>query len=251
MKTTTSKLKQRLARTADLRDKIYFLANQYSGTTAFVLACGESILEYREEDLRTALEHELVIVVKQAAFLLDFRADFHVYNWENLLDYSAHPGSDKPISVYLYIYGKESMGVNSDIRLPIPHAGDEAQKLSSTRAYDAHCLHKVLERPWGPGTVEEVVFYLALHLGVKRIATLGWDLSSLGGYRHFYDTTRPDLISRIPFFQGPLDIDERERASADIYHWLQSRDIELVSATKGTLIADCIPRVALNDLLSR
>ena len=67
-----------------------------------------------------------------------------------------------------------------------------------------------LDRPWGPSIMHETVLYMAVHLGVSRIRTIGWDHIDPKGKKnkinHFYDKGKHKY--KIFAKANPPDIDE-------------------------------------------
>ena len=112
-----------------------------------------------------------------------------------------HDGNRKPERFY------------SDICLNLVHANDFSKSLALHREFDDFLLEKRLDRCFGPGIVYETGFYLAVHLGVKRIVTLGYDE---GGGGHFYDSLWIRIKKRI----RNRDKYETELALAAVDPWV-------------------------------
>jgi len=70
----------------------------------------------------------------------------------------------------------------------------------------------------------ETVFYMAIHVGVKSITTIGWDLDKHGS--HFYNEKDKDLM----FNKGceiPWDMELNAKAVPSIKEWITSKGINL------------------------
>ena len=138
-----------------------------------------------------------------------------------------------------------------DIYNPIITPSEDTA-LCNTLEFDKYTLDKTILRPWGPGIISEVVFYMAVHLGVKSICTLGWDLTISDKViegKHFYDNVlkKSDMIN-------PARIGvEKETQRKDVLlsektnSWLQTKKIELTTASKHSNIHIGIQRVNLEQ----
>jgi len=116
-----------------------------------------------------------------------------------------------------------------------------------TKEFDKYLLEEHPERPCGPGIMYETVIYMALHLGVKKIVVLGWDLSyndpkSLKEYKHFYGETE-SLINRGDILAW--EITETRETSEDLFKWLKNKGVELELVSNQSTLYDGIPRVNL------
>ena len=58
----------------------------------------------------------------------------------------------------------------------------KSQSTSYTRNFKNWELYEQGQLVWGPGIMYESGFPLALHLGVSRIVTIGWDIGDLSKY---------------------------------------------------------------------
>ena len=77
-----------------------------------------------------------------------------------------------------------------DIGFPqVDGKGDLHRSVSIGRDFDRYLLTDGGPRPFGPGIMFELVLYLAVHMGVSELLTIGWDIATpSGGNSHFYDT---------------------------------------------------------------
>ncbi len=175
MRPQTGSLKRALGKTRGLARRLALLENAYRGETCYLVSCGPSLNEYDHDALREYLAGELVIAVKQAYDILPGVVDFHLLNSFNMKRYRY----TAPEPIILLERGPRDPVVwqrKCDLRFTVPDGGREDRLLAHLRNFDDHLFTKRLERPWGPGIVYELGFYLAVHLGVARIRTIGWDL---------------------------------------------------------------------------
>jgi len=118
--------------------------------------------------------------------------------------------------------------------------------LVRTGNINKHLLKNNLTRPCGPGIMYETVLFMAIHLGVKKITCLGWDLSqgrvNEDTYKHFYGNTtklrnRGDILE--------WEIEETRKFSLRFFNWLKREGIELRIASKNSYLPPEIPRIEL------
>jgi hypothetical protein len=108
-----------------------------------------------------------------------------------------------------------------------------------TKNYDQYLFNKTLKRAVGPGIMLETVLYFAVHLGVRNIYTLGWDLNAHGS--HFY---KEDDVSN-KGCQIPWDMQAAADSVPSIVNWLKSHNINLKTISKTSPISEKVERVTL------
>lgn len=253
--------------------KIKALAGLGAGQTCYILASGPSLKEYEPERLNELLDGKLVFALKQSFEYVPKIIDFLIINSWNFqkYDYSQrHPlvvreegPNDPPV------YGGE------DIKLDVVAADDISTQLARKKNFDDFLFSRQLDRPWGPGVLYEIGFYLAVHLGVSRIVTLGWDVGvkSSPVMPHFYEAASPErtrLLARAKTIADvrernlflhengilynkpriiPEEVDICAGVSGDWYRWLEGRGIPLRVVSTQSMVAPEIPRVRLEDTL--
>ena len=92
----------------------------------------------------------------------------------------------------------------------------------------------------------ETVLYTAIHLGVKSITCIGWDLTkdkvNESNYEHFYGTTN-SLMNRGDILDW--EIEETRNFSKNFYEWCNLKEIQLNLASERSSLYEGIPRVKL------
>lgn len=286
MKPQTSKIKADLLARDDLSGKLALLKNAYADDTAYILTCGPSFAQYTPSYLRTLLCDKLVIAVKQTYNVVGTATDFHLLNAWNYqrFDY------EDPAPIILFerhVSHPETPGLREDLLFQCGNVGadiprDEklSKRLCVTRNFEDFTFDKNTERPWGPGIMYELGFYLAVHIGVKRIVAVGWDIGDptscymphfykeaetqklernsrklvfnnqvyapdeTGNYSIVDDVLRPDAIYNIPGYYEDEVV--QIAASTDaLYDWLQGRGIALEIVSDRSIASPRIPRVSL------
>lgn len=186
----------------ELSDKLDALADRYSGATCVVVTCGPSLADVPVEEFRRRLPGVLTIVVKQGIDVVREQADFHCWNSFNVARFR-QPSSDTIRCFVSEPTGRIIQHNRHDLRFPLaPAEGDLSTSLAASHDFDRHRLNTTLLRPFGPGIMYELCFYLAVHLGVGEIITVGWDIANPAGKNtHFYDRSHDEQ-----FFESERDV---------------------------------------------
>ena len=212
------------------------LHNLKKGQDCYILACGPSLNKYDNEETRELLKTKLVFSVKQAYDRFKEVTDFHFWNCSNIpIDYMNIP--------YRYIDHRPEVVVASSnyprgqrwnvdqeydvfFRVPlIEEIGGEKESLAIKRNYDDFLIEKSKERRrTGPGIMLETIFYTAIHVGVKSITTIGWDLDKHGS--HFYKEKEKDSMHN-KGCEIPWDMVANANAVPSIKSWIESKGIEI------------------------
>jgi len=167
-------------------EKIELLKDSFKGKKCYILSCGPTLTDHDEVKLKSLLKDNLVISVKQAFDLFGEHVDFHTYNCANFKNYDY--STNNPIVVEASTTPRP-LGP-CDLKFFIRER-DFNKSISATGDLEAGTYeNSTVLRPYGPGIMYESVFYLAQHLGVSEIITVGWDNSLLpdgADKQHFYD----------------------------------------------------------------
>ncbi|MDT8291791.1 hypothetical protein RQ846_18930 [Roseomonas mucosa] len=270
MHPTTLKLRDKLmSPSVPVEEKVALLHNAYAGETCFILACGPSLAEYKSEELSTLLKGKLVLCIKQALDFVEEEGDFLLLNSWNFRKYDFAKG--RPIVVRESGMADPPVYLAGDIEMKIPKPSSRDDQLALSKKFDDYTFSKKIERPWGPGVLYELGFYLAEHMGCTKVVTLGWDVGVKNSPQmpHFYDTTSSDtvrlirqsreiedLAERNKFLHDngvvynrpriiPEEVDDCAAVSGDWATWLTGKGIELKVVSKLSLAADFIPRTRI------
>ena len=256
-KSKTQILKDKLKKCQSNSEKIKILKDSFKGETCYILATGPSLLDYDQEHLKDILKDNLVFSIKSAYDLFPNETDFHFFNAANLplpsegfLNEHYKYGDNEPIIVAsdnYPIHSRWSPFQKHDLFFQIPiRTQIDDRFLVKTLEFDKHTLDKTLERPCGPGIMYETVMYMAEHLGVSKIVTLGWDLNNDASknesdHKHYYEDKKF-------FIKGdvlPWEIKATRDATEQLADWLKSKNITLQTASKSSKISHKIERVVL------
>ena len=269
-------LRTKIAAASDIRGKLKALKNAApKDTPCVILSCGPSLTEYSPDELTELCQNAVVFAVKQAFEYVPSVSDFLLLNSWNYQKYDLsvrHP-------VVVHERGKRDPSTygEHDMVFDITETSDLSQQLARNGRYDDHTFDKTPDRPWGPGVLYEVGFYLAHYMGFKSIVTLGWDVGSKNTsvMPHFYDRPSPhrtrtlararwirSLTERNRFLHDnnvlynkpriiPEEVDVCANASGDWYDWLTSQGIDLKVASHVSMVDKRIPRVRLEEVLDK
>ena len=110
--------------------------------------------------------------------------------------------------------------------------------------FDSFTLDKTLIRPWGPGIMSEIVFYLVKHLNCQSVTTIGWDLEKPGETKsnHFYGERH--LINKAALME-PTEAEDNINASLKIKDWLSDSNIDMFIGSERSYAHSKIERKSL------
>lgn len=203
----------------------------------YVVACGPSLKNYSKHKLQEFLKDKLVIAIKQGIELAP-NADFHLVNDVNYTDYNY---LNNTTILYCQTNLINPPPVEYNIKFTLQNYNwDMNTSLSNLHNFDDFTFDKTgLIRPWGPGIFYELGIYLCVHLKVKKIITLGWDVNNLP--KHFYKNMKlyPDRRQNDPSQEEANLIISSTFA---LQRWLLSKSVEIVVGTINSSVSESIPR---------
>lgn len=233
-----------------ITNKINRLTGQFAGEDCYILGCGPSLRNYSPEFLKEKLKDKLVIAIKQAYNYAPEIVDIHMFNSNNVQAYEYTKSRPLVLGSSAENLPATSRGLwtikqEFDIFYFIPDDKNYANALCNARNFDDYTLDKTIYRPWGPGMMYETVLHTALHLGVKNIYTIGWDMENPGTTtsHHFYEDSKK--ISRKPDPMKKDEIVKNIDASRDVYKWLKQKGVNLYIGSEGSYVHEDVPRKIL------
>ncbi len=251
-------IKREIRKCSTTEEKVEILKDAFRGEECVILATGTSLTEKDPEYIKERLKGKLVLSVKQAYDLYKDISHFHFFNCANLPMYKSNtipqhyvydPGGPISVASSNYLPGQRwSKYQKYDLFFKIPIRTEiNDQFLCKTGEYEKYLLKNTIQRPCGPGIMFETVIYMAVHLGVKKITAIGYDLSDpeikkASNHKHFFGDTK-DLINRGDVLGWEMGANIE--ASAGAYEWLKSKGIEFELASNKSVLSDTIPRVEI------
>lgn len=166
------------------KDPVKVLEDAFQGKTVLVVSAGPSAKDWRDVYKDLENENPVVVCIKQAHDLVGDMCDIHFLNNWNLKKYSYNSSclSIMTNDNFACSFGKYDVDffINRDI---------SKHGLCSERHFENFELSKTgVSRPVGPGIMHETVLYTMLHMGFKKIVTIGWDIADDSGLNsHFND----------------------------------------------------------------
>jgi hypothetical protein len=246
----TKYIKEKIDKAGSIEERIKLLEGAYEGETCYLLTCGPSFKENWNDRVRKLLSHKLIVSVKQTYNEAAEIVDFHLLNSWNYQTYNykepgpivlAERANDDP----------PTPGMHADLMFHIPNPRDFANRLATTFAFDRWLFAKQIHRPWGPGVVYELGIYLLVHLGVKEVVTLGWDLGELNVpyMKHYFEeeppgSTKSDGILNKPRIR-PFEVSDIAESTRALYYWLRSQGIYLYVVSDRSLVDPVVPRISI------
>jgi len=256
IKTRTQALREKIESLNLHYERVLELKDSFKGEKCYIVSCGPTITEHNQEALELMLKDNLVIAVKQAFDLFPQHVDFHAYNCANFkrYDYS----ENKPIAI-------ESAATQHQIgQCHIKFFVDNTNfnnSVSMTKEFEKGTYENSINiRPYGPGIMYESVFYLAQHLGVSEIITIGWDnylTKDKGPYQHFYDKEGSSYEEKEFIHHNAVadnlnavqSLPYEEKITSDaigpFVNWLNSKDITLKIISTTNPAPDFIERLEI------
>lgn len=260
----TKELINKINTSNDVTERTEFLKNGYKGETLYIVAAGPSLNNYSPNKLKSFLADKPVMCIKQSYHMLKDVADFLLLNFTNLSNYS---WKQDVITAWEY-WDPQQVNVvlnnkwKGDLFYPLYRNNNIPNKISQSityiKDYENILFENGLPRPWGPGLMYELAIPLAIHMGVKEIITIGWDIGDLSVWKdindpkerheieHFYseETHRYDK-----FTLDALEIKLITESALEIYNFLKDRNIAFSIASDINPASKDVPRVDLNSLL--
>lgn len=209
------------------------LADRNRGETAVLLSNGPSLADLSDADLKRVCDGRVVIAVKQA-IVRYAAANYHLLNHVRLAQYDYVTA--RPTVLYCGSASLQPRGV--DYAMGVLDCGDADKSLVIGRDWDRCLFSRQYGRQFGPGIVLELAVPLALHLGVSRLITIGWDAS-----------TAPHAVAPDATKPSQWEHDATVAASGDYYHWLLTRGLCLQLLSRRSMLSAVVPRVTLQEAI--
>lgn len=209
MHDSTPELARQVRDASTIDDQIDLLANRYAGEPCVIVTCGPSLAQVPPAEFRRSLAGVLTIVVKQAIDVVRGEADFQCWNSFNVRRFEI-PSANTIRCFVAEPTGRMIQHNRADIRFALESAdGDLSRSIAAKHDFGDYLLDDDGPRPFGPGIMYELCFYLAVHLGVSEILTVGWDIADSDGKNTHFD----DQHVEQQFFESVRDSVRTEAAT--------------------------------------
>jgi hypothetical protein len=189
--TAVMELKSLINKTEDSYDRIKLLKDICKGETIYIVAPGPSLTTHNREKLIEKLKGKVVLACKQSYNYVKEVATFHLMSAYGYQPYTYH--SDDTIVHWqltaMNIEGEISRISNewnhkADILIPCYSTPwvDMYNTTAFSRRFSQFETYSTGKIIWGPGIMYESGIPLAMHLGAKKIVTIGWDIGDLSKF---------------------------------------------------------------------
>mgnify|MGYP003633116157 FL=1 len=225
-----------------------------------IIATGPTVNDYTEEQYSNFFQDKDVFSIKQAFFKFPQYTDLHFFNCCNLpigennnygYEYLAHKPFTIASSNYMHGGGRWSQNQKYEIFFKIPTINQNSLMnknvdfLCKSKNLEDFLFTKTLSRPCGPGIFFETVLFFAIHLGYKKIYTIGWDYSySKENYNHFYSMGGGKAKNvRVPAELPQKEIEFVLQFIDFLADWLKNNEIELNIVGNRSIVSNKFKRL--------
>lgn len=237
-------------------ERLLLLKDLLRGESAYLLSCGPTLVDHEKDKLNNICKNNLAFSIKQAYDLFPEHMDVHFYNCGNYKDYNY---GDNPPLVFEASTNPSGVGKQHDVRFLIKERNFN-NSLSLVENFEDWTIEKQpFLRPYGPGIMYEIVFFMAQHLGLEEFTTIGWDnklISKDADKQHFYDMqkTEFDKSNFIHYNEvaqnvgmDSLNYEAKVTTSAmePFYKWLKSKNLNLKIISDLNPAPLLIPRIKI------
>jgi len=237
------------------KDKLSILKGMFSGNSCYILSCGPTLMDNDQGNLKSILENEVTISIKQSYDLFSELTDFHVYNCGNYKNYEYSESGPIVVEASTTPWKLGSCDLKFLIR-----EREFVNSVSSKKNFSDWTLDKQqLLRPYGPGIMYEIVFYLVEHLGFSEITTVGWDNKLVGNdnsKQHFYDKDNSEFdkskfidYNEVAENVNMEQLSVEEKITSDTivewYDWLKKSDCTMKICSSINPAPESIERVTI------
>lgn len=263
MKQKTIELQKQLQGLQYVDERLSVLKNQYEGETVYIIAAGPSLNNYSINQLKKVLGDKLVFCIKQPYHNLKDITDFLFLNFTNLSPYQFQQDT---IVSWAFWFQQHPQVIaeqkwKADLLFPIFRNDNIDNKISQSIAYrgdfDNILFDKSIERPWGPGLMYELAIPMALHLGCKKIVTIGWDIGDINLWSNPKDENERHFVEHFYSPETPMydkfKMDAEEvmlitKSVTNLHNYLNSMGVELEIISDRNPADQSIPRIELEDI---
>ena len=246
--------------------RLHEMKDFYKDETAYIVTCGPSLNDIPPLTLKDKLKDKLVIANKQAYIILEEVTDFHILNIINYQPYRYKTEDTIVIwEVFEQYHPQLILEQKWPCHLMLPVTGNHIpnpQRMDESQAgklnFEDCTLDKTIHRQFGPGMMYEIIFHLAVYLGVKKIVVIGWDIGDLSQYSgdnpneeifhdHFYSDEN-NLYGDITKAKCGMTYRETQvviNSTKSLKDWLNSKGIELELISDKSSAHESIKRVKL------
>jgi len=265
MKEITKQLSKKILSSDYVDERLEMLKDKYKDETVYIIAAGPSLNNYKIEELKQKLDDKLVFCIKQSYDIYRDICDFMFVNFCNI---SPFDYKNETIVSWAYWFDQHPMAIQqngwkADLLFPVTRnqshdtLGRYGNSIASKGDWNNIRFEASLERPWGPGLMYELAVPLAIHLGVKRIVTIGWDIGDINKWKDSNDPTERHYLDhcysneKTIYEKFSVDAAEMKLIASSVehmYEYLKSIGVEFNIMSDQNPASDVVPRIKFSEL---
>lgn len=211
--------------------KIKLLHKLFKNNKAVIISCGPSLNKQNFDKIKKLSEDHVIISVKQAFNLFKDITDFHIFNCANVVKYDY--SEFRPVVVEASSFFNEIN--NSDIAFRIIERNFNNSLAVQKNLDEWKIVRNDKIRPYGPGIMYELAFFLVEHLGFLEVLTIGWDnklVNKSAENQHFYKEENLEIFNDVSKVEGifkNLEFEEKVTIGAipTWHNWLKENGCTL------------------------
>ena len=185
-------LKSLISSTNDRYERIKLLKDSCKDETIYLITPGPSLTTHNREKLLEKLKGKVVLACKQSYEYVKEVATFHLMSAYSYQPYEYY-SEDTIVHWQLTAMNmpheinriKNEWKSPADILVPCYSTPwvDMYNTTAFSRRFEQFATYGDGRIIWGPGIMYESGFPLAMHLGAKKIVTIGWDIGDLSKFQ--------------------------------------------------------------------
>ena len=185
-------LKSKILQYENANDRVDAIKGIFQGETVYIVTPGPSLTTHNQEELIKKLQGKVVLACKQAYNYVKEVTTFHLMS---AYGYQPYDYLNESTIVHWQLTAMNIEGELHRIRNEWKHKADILVPCYSTpwvdmfnttafsrrfNQFETYSEGKII---WGPGIMYESGIPLAMHLGAKKIVTIGWDIGDLSKFK--------------------------------------------------------------------
>lgn len=228
----------------DIKDK-------FKGMDCVILTCGPSLKEHPDDVIREFCKDKVVICVKES--YKEFRDICNIFlaNTSREKRYGIDNTKENFISIFTAKpFHTAPRYEEYHIVLKEDYPFKKETQLLRTLKFSDYLFDINEDRPWGPGIMYEVAFYVCMHVGIKNIYTIGWDLIDIDNstkITHYFEDDYENYKDSKRWIKENFK-EEMQLVNTQIIHmykFMRSKGINIFVCGEQSFVNRGIPRISL------
>ena len=250
----------------DTWERIAHIRDIFKDETVYIVTCGPTLTQHDRQTLINKLSVKFLISCKQAYEYIKEIITIHCLSVYNYQDYDYV--NDDIIRHWQFtasniddeIRRVQTWNQRIDLLLPVYSTPwvQKYQTTAYTRNFDNWKLYSNSQAVWGPGIMYESAFPMAVHMGCKRIVTIGWDIGDISRYdtsnllSYDNDWLQQHAVSlyKTDTGSGPEyeELKNTIECTNKMYDWFTNNNIEVQILSNTNPADERFKRITINEL---